>query len=201
MNSARHPALCLAQADYDGQVLTVHLPDGSAVSGPDPLLGDPIDLDWEAGDHVSGHLVEGPWAAALEPLAGEPVYLARMQVGRGGWSGSAVSLIGDASISELGHGPLDARRFRMLIQIEGGDPFEEDTWIGSEITIGSTILAVRSSCPRCVVTTRNPDTGLRDIDAIRAMISARGVGDLGVYCDVVQAGTISVGDEIGLVAR
>ena len=199
VNSVRHGRLCLARAEYDGETLTVYLPDGTVVAAPDPARGEPIELAWEAGHHVSGHVVEGPWAEALAEFAGEPVRLARIEDGRGGWSGSAVSLLGDASIAALGKGPLDPRRFRMGVLLTGGTPFAEDAWIGSDIAIGSTLLAVRAACPRCVVTTRDPTTGERDLDAVRAMIDVRGVNDLGIYCDVLEAGRIAVGDAVSVI--
>ena len=65
VNSVRHGRLCLARAEYDGETLTVYLPDGTVVAAPDPARGEPIELAWEAGHHVSGHVVEGPWAEAL----------------------------------------------------------------------------------------------------------------------------------------
>ena len=87
----------------------------------------------------------------------------------------------------------------MGVVLTGGTPFAEDAWIGSDIAIGSTLLAVRAPCPRCVVTTRDPTTGERDLDAVRAMIDVRGVNDLGIYCDVLEAGRIAVGDAVSVI--
>ena len=196
-----HGRLCLTRADYDGETLTLHLPDGAVVSAPDPLPGDEIALVWDSDEPAVGNLVEGPWAAALSDVLGEPVRLARVGPERGGWSAFAVSMIGDASIAALGHGPLDARRFRMGVGLTGGEPFEEDEWIGYDIAVGSTVLAVREPCARCVATTRDPATGERDFNALRAMITERGAANLGIYCDVVQPGVIAVGDAVRVLGR
>ena len=122
--------------------------------------------------------------------------LARIRDGRGGWSANAVSLIGDASITALGHGALDDRRFRMTMTLTGCEPFEEDTWIGQDVAIGGAVVAVRLPCERCVATTRDPATGEQDLPTLRAMKAVRGRPDLGVYCDVITPGTVNLGDEV-----
>jgi uncharacterized protein YcbX len=80
--------------------------------------------------------------------------------------------------------------------LAGGEAFEEDTWIGSDIAIGDVVLAVRLPCDRCVATTRDPATGEKDVPTLRAMKAVRGRPDLGVYCDVVSPGTVRLGDAV-----
>ena len=106
-----------------------------------------------------------------------------------------MSLINVASIAALEQGPLDERRFRMTMTLSGGAAFEEDDWLGQDVAIGSAVLAVRSACERCVATTRDPRTGERDVNTLRAMKAVRGAPNLGVYCDVVTPGRVSLGDE------
>ncbi len=84
----------------------------------------------------------------------------------------------------------------MLIETVGGAPFVEDTWIGRDVQIGDAVVRVEETCARCAVTTVDPDTGARDVDALRAMITAKGVAGLGIYCSVVTPGTVRVGDTV-----
>jgi hypothetical protein len=94
----------------------------------------------------------------------------------------------------------------MLVGFTGVDPYTEDTWNGQELRIGSTHLRVRGAVPRCNATTRDPDTGVRDVKTLRLIEEHRGqtpndfgIGlNMGVYADVVTPGTIAVGDELVL---
>jgi uncharacterized protein YcbX len=179
-------------------VLTIQLPDGSSVSGETPL-GERFEGGFDMGLRIAANVVDGPWTEALSDFAGERVRLARTADGRGGWSGFPVSLIGSASIDALGLGPVDARRFRMMVQVDGEAPFAEDRWIGREVRVGDALVRVVEPCARCAVTTVDPETGERDVDALRAMIAAKGAADLGVYAEIVEPGEIRVADAVAAV--
>jgi uncharacterized protein YcbX len=58
------------------------------------------------------------------------------------------------------------------------------------------VIHVDETCPRCAVTTCDPDSGERDIDTLRAMIEAKGAADLGIYGSVVEPGLVRVGDTV-----
>jgi uncharacterized protein len=56
------------------------------------------------------------------------------------------------------------RRFRTNIELEGGEPFSEDRMFGAPgelrpVRIGSVDLLGHNPCQRCVVPTRDPETG------------------------------------------
>ena len=195
LNQSRRLPLCQATAAFDGEILSIVLPDGSLVVGDTPP-GERFTAGFDMKSTIEATLVPGPWRDALSEWAGEPVRLARAADGRGGWSGFAASLISTPSIDALGLGPIDARRFRMMIQTIGGAPFEEDAWIGRDVRVGEAVVRVVEECIRCAVTTVDPDSGERDVDALRAMITAKGEPNLGVYCDVVEPGTVRIGDPV-----
>ena len=92
-------------------------------------------------------------------------------------------------------GAWDVRRFRPNLLVAGGD---EDSWIGSAITVGTTRLDVVKPIDRCVVTTRPQPGGIdRDLDVLRTVNRDR-AGNLGVGAMVTGGGAIAVGDEITL---
>ena len=189
--------------DPDATHLRMTFPDGTVVED-EVRLTDPIETPIHGRTGV-GHIVEGPWTAPLSEFAGRPITLVRCDRPGGTRSGNPVSLIGDGSLTELARhadtGPVDARRFRMLIELEGADPHEEDTWMGGRIAIGTAELLITKPDARCAMTTQNPDTGERDLDTLRTIIAYRGLregkhADFGVLGDVTVPGTIRLGDEV-----
>jgi hypothetical protein len=108
-----------------------------------------------------------------------------------------VSLISMASLGRLREEmgvdrPVDPRRFRMLFQIDGVGPNEEDTWIGRHVKVGDAELIITGDIGRCVVTSRDPDTGITDMPTLAALAGYRREGrseplPLGVKGTVLHA--------------
>lgn len=202
-----------AETDDDATWLRMTFPDGTVVEG-DVRLDEPVQTEMY-GRLAIGHVVGGPWAAALEPFAHRRVLLVRCDRPggtriRAGETAvrNAVSLVSDGSLRELarqlGVERVDGRRFRMLIEVEGAAAHEEDTWIGGRVSIGTAELSITKPDARCAITTQDPDTGERDTDTLRTIIRYRGFRegdperkiDFGVLGEVLVPGRISVGDEV-----
>jgi uncharacterized protein len=113
-----------------------------------------------------------------------------------------VTLMSEASLDALapaldGAVP-DPRRFRMTITIDGVGAWEEHGWGGRELAVGAAVLRVTEPVPRCVVTTRDPDSGRRDMPMLKALAEVRGKRDVtfGVWCEVVASARVRVGDAV-----
>ena len=165
------------------------------------------------GRPVRGRLVVGPFNDALSELAGEPLRLVQpSRAGDGidrGKSG-AVSLLSRASLEPLreaaeADGPVDERRFRMLLGIDGVEAHAEDGWIGREVRIGGAVVVPRGHVGRCLITSRDPDTGERDLDTLGALRRYRGGVEateplpFGVYGEVRVPGRVALGDPVAAV--
>lgn len=188
-------------------VLRLSFPDGQVVEGEVGLDG-VVETDVH-GRTAVGHIVEGPWADALTAFIGRPVRIVRCDRIGGTRKAHPATLMTDGSMdalsSVLGVGDLDARRFRMLIELEGGGPHEEDTWVGGRIGLGETVLEISAPVARCAMTTHDPETGLRDFDTLRAIKEYRGQVDgkdlmFGVWGEVEVPGVIRLGDEVRVLA-
>lgn len=195
-----------ATTDPGATRLAMTFPDGT-------VLDDQVAL----GDHVrtpihdrwgEGRIVLGPWAEALEPFAGRPIRIVRCDRPGGTRVGNPTSLVGDGSLVEIarraGVPAIDARRFRMLIEMDGLAAHEEDTWIGRRVRVGGAVLSITKPDARCAITTQDPDTGRRDLDTLRAIIGYRGLrdgkyADFGILGDVVEPGRVRIGDEIDVL--
>ena len=198
------PVNVRAHYDPERERLRLLFPDGSEVEGDATGLGAPIHS--RSGTlEQTGRVVEGPWEESLSELAGHPVRLVRDDVDGSGLT-EPVTLVSDGSLTRLakeaGRPEIDSRRFRMLFDLAGCAEHEEDTWDGRLLSIGEAVVRVRGPVDRCAVTTRDPDTGERDLDTLRLIRNYRGqrAADgailFGVYGQVVEGGRVRVGDAV-----
>jgi uncharacterized protein len=212
VNAKRMPALLTVRPAVENGRLTLRFSDDSIVEGDTGQLGERIETSFY-GRPVAGRIVEGPWAAALSALAGKPVRVARTEHGGDGYDRgrrAGASIVSTASLEALRRASgiteaVDGRRFRMTIGIGTEEPHLEDTWIGSHVRVGQAMVLVRGNVGRCAVTTRDPDTGVRDLATLDVIADYRAgvpTGEplpFGVWCQVVEPGRIAVGDPVELV--
>lgn len=192
-----------ATFDETTGVLAITFADGSSVAEEVVDTAEEIVARAYGGRPVPGRFVAGGFAEALSAQAGRPLRLLHVPPGVG--APGPVTLIGAASIArvgrELGDERLDARRFRMSIELAGTAAYEEDGWDGGRVRVGEAVLEIRGQVPRCVLTTLDPDTLVRDRDTLRAILAHRapmpsGEAPLGVYGHVVQPARIALGDVV-----
>ena len=196
-----------AHTDPEATVLRMTFPDGNVIED-EVKLGEPVETHIHGRTGV-GHVVIGPWGEALAPIAGRAIRVIRCDRPGGTRAGNPTSIISDGSLRELarhaGVDAVDARRFRMLIDLHGAEPHEEDSWIGGRIAIGDAILRVTKPDARCAITTQHPESGTVDLDTLRTIISYRGLregkhADFGVLADVEKPGKMRLGDEVTVVS-
>jgi uncharacterized protein YcbX len=90
---------------------------------------------------------------------------------------------------------LSIHRWRSNIWVDGQAPWVEFDWVGKDIAIGGAILRVKEPATRCMSTAANPDTGQRDVDTLGAL-QHFGHQDFSVLAEVIQDGTIAIGDSL-----
>jgi MOSC domain-containing protein len=196
-----------AESDPAGTSLTLRFPDGSVLQR-EVELGDTVETGFY-GRPVRGRLVNGAFAAALSDLAGMQLRLVRVDdpgagVDRG--AGAGVSCVSTAALEglarEAGVDRVDGRRFRMLFGIDGVDAHVEDGWLGRRVAFGDAIVALRGLVGRCLVTSKSPDTGEKDLDTLRTIKRYRPDVDgeepipFGVFGSVERPGLVRVGDPV-----
>ena len=162
------------------------------------------------GRPVHGTVLGGPFAAALSAYIGQDVRLVRTDREGSGIDVHPLTVVSQASVRELarrgGHaGELDARRFRMTLELDGTEPFEEDTWDGRPVRVGEAVLRLHGPVPRCRVTTYGPETGVKDWDTLTQiarfrplMSDERGI-PFGMYAQVERPGAASIGSPVVLL--
>jgi MOSC domain-containing protein len=211
VNGKQFAALQTIVADYDAgtRELTLTFPDGAVVSGR-AEHGEPVTARfYHRTDEVPE--LRGPWSEAVSAHVGQPlrVVAARTGVDRG--HDGATSLISRASLQRLaeaaGRASIDARRFRMLIEVDGVGAHEEDGWVGRRLRVGEALVRMRGHVGRCLITSRDPDSARADLPTLDLLRSYRGGEDateplpFGVYGEVLEAGRVCVGDPVALDGR
>lgn len=190
--------------DEQSRRLALVFPDGARVEGV-VEVGEPVEAELYKLPRASRRVI-GPWEEAISTFVGRPLTLLWADEGavdrtpRGG----SVSLVSRASLDKLREEagvdePVDGRRFRMLFEIDGVRAHGEDEWLGREVRIGEATIAVNGDVGRCVVTSRNPDTGVPDLPTLATLAAYRREGQteplpFGVYGAVVTPGRVRVGD-------
>jgi hypothetical protein len=211
-NQLRNGALVQIRQQLDGDCLALRFPDGTVAEGRIGL-GESITTDFY-GRPVEGRVVEGPWSEALSDFAARPLTLVQSAPGAAvDRTRGQVSLVSRASLEALGrqggrHAAADGRRFRMLFELDGCAPHDEDTWVTRHARIGAALVRLRGDVGRCAITTQNPETGVPDFDTLRTIRAYRpetanekGKNHLpfGVYGDVVEPGKVTLGDTVEVV--
>jgi uncharacterized protein YcbX len=194
--------------DVDAGQLTFTFPAGEVVTG-DVELGDEIQTNYFDSIHFARELV-GPWADALSEFMDQPVRLvAAAGVGADRGRAGSVSLMSRASLRHLaevaGSEPVDGRRFRMLIEIEGVEAHVEDDWVRHKVRVGAALVEWHGHVGRCATTTRDPDSGdvtfptLHVLAAYRKQHPSEEPLPFGIYGEVLEGGPVHVGDTVEVV--
>lgn len=205
LQTGQTPALVHIEPAWDRarNLLTLRFPDGDVVRDtPEP--GAPAATRMYDGREIPGRIITGPLSAALSGYLGRNVHLLKRAPEHIGHDDQPVTLMSEASLRALApefNGTVpDSRRFRMTITIAGTDAWAEHGWSGQQVIIGEVIVRVIAPVPRCVVTTRNPESGATDARVLHALARLRGKNDItfGIWCEILRPGQVCVGDAVTL---
>ena len=197
--------LAQVKADYsvDPEWLRLRFPDGDTIEGSIDV-GERVTTSIFGRD-VAGRIVTGDWNAALSDFCGRPVRLVYSDQPGQCYDDYPISILSQTSVEtldKLGPGTvtITGNRFRPNFMLGGCQPHEEDTWLNHVIQIGEDlILRIVARDPRCAITTHDPETGARDVDTLRLILSYRpdpGAAYFGVFGIVEHAGEVSLGAQV-----
>jgi len=112
-----------------------------------------------------------------------------------------VSIINLASVSAVEGAvgrPVHPLRFRGNVYVTGWPAWHEFDLVRREIAVGKRArLKIIKPIVRCAATNVDPDTGMRDLSIPDTLLRSFGHADCGVYGEVVEAGDIARGDDLG----
>lgn len=192
-------------ASVEDERLQFRFPGGRTVESAIELGDPPLVVRFFSSSTEARPLL-GPLSEALSEHVGRPLRVMEgaPAVDRGRRGGA--SLISQGSLARLAEvaeqGSVDPRRFRMLIEIDGVPGHLEDQWVGRTVQIGGAAVRFHGHVGRCLITSRDPDTGIVDLPTLdvlgsyRREIASTEPLPFGVYGEVVQPGTVRLGDPV-----
>jgi uncharacterized protein len=192
--------------DPSAEHLALTFPDGTQVSGAADALSGTHRTNFY-GRPVAAHEVDGEFGHAVSAFIGRDLTMLRCDDDGAGADMEPLTLVSYASVADLArHGrrddALDSRRFRINLELEGCEPYDEDAWEGTRVQVGDAVLRVGGQVPRCVVTTQSPDTGVKDWNTLtqiakyRPRIQGDGGLPFGVYARVELPARVRRGSSV-----
>ncbi len=118
--------------------------------------------------------------------------------------GFPLLLINQGSLDDLNRRldePVQMRRFRPNLVIEGAEPFAEDAW--RKVRVGEVEFSLAKPCARCSIPTVNPETGEMGREPMRTLATfRRRNSDIFFGWNLVAAapGTLRIGDPVTVLA-
>lgn len=92
--------------------------------------------------------------------------------------------------------PIGIDRWRGNLWVEGWDALAERDLIGRDLTIGGARLRVVKPIERCPAVEVSTETGQRDSHMLAALTAWCGAPDFGIFAEVIDPGTLTLGDEV-----
>jgi len=186
------PALSRPAIAYDPQTCALTLTDQGTRTVYDLATGEGREALAMWTGTVAGTIRPGPYTVVEAP--GVSMTDARDQ------APSVMSLASLRDISERVGAPLDPRRFRgnLWIDGEGLEPWVELGWMGQSLTMGGARLTITAPIVRCLSTAANPETGARSDNPLPALKEMADDPTFGVIATVIKGGDVAVGDAVSL---
>ncbi|HRJ65055.1 MAG TPA: MOSC domain-containing protein, partial [Brevundimonas sp.] len=92
--------------------------------------------------------------------------------------------------------PIDPRRFRANVWVEGWPAWSENDGADRDLTLGDARLRGVKPIVRCAATHVDPDTAERDFDLVPALFEQYGHRWCGLYATLAAGGMVRVGDRV-----
>ncbi|WP_151720592.1 MOSC domain-containing protein [Gemmobacter serpentinus] len=187
---AKAPALMAITCalEEDSRTVTLHHPErGSFRLRPDVAEDLPGFLDWVTPLNPPGRAMPARIVSAGRAMTDSD------------WP--SVSILNMASLAELSTRmgiDLSPHRFRGNLWIEGWAPWAEWDLLGKRLRIGDAVLEVRERITRCNATKVDVETGVLHGDTLGSLQGHYGHKDFGVYAEVIEGGSIALGQEVVL---
>jgi len=109
---------------------------------------------------------------------------------------SIINLQSLAAVENMVGFPVNPLRFRANVYVKGWPAWHEAGLVDQTLAIGSARVRVVKRITRCAAVNVDPDLGVRDLEIPQALMRRLGHIECGIYAEVLEGGTVSVGDTV-----
>jgi uncharacterized protein YcbX len=113
---------------------------------------------------------------------------------------SIINLASLAAIENMVGFPVHPLRFRANVYVQGWPAWHEASLLGETLAVGDARLKVVKRITRCAAVNVDPDLAVRDMEIPNTLMRRLGHNECGIYAEVVEGGTIAVGNAIAVEA-
>lgn len=94
----------------------------------------------------------------------------------------------------------DDRRYRLNVILQGEPAWSEFDLIGKSVRLGTAEFTFVEPVGRCAAIEVDPQTAYRKKGLVQSLQAHYGHTDMGVFASVTKSGTVSVGDQVEILA-
>jgi uncharacterized protein YcbX len=109
---------------------------------------------------------------------------------------SIINLQSVAAIENMVSFPVNPLRFRANVYVKGWPAWHEASLLDQTLTIGTARARVVKRITRCAAVNVDPELGVRDLEIPQALTRRLGHVECGIYAEVIEGGTVDVGDTV-----
>jgi len=109
---------------------------------------------------------------------------------------SIINLASVAALETVTGAAINPLRFRGNLHVTGWPAWHEFDLVDREISVGGARLKVLKRIVRCAATNVDPDTGIRDLNIPKTLMTTYDHADCGIYAQVIEGGDIATGSGI-----
>jgi hypothetical protein len=109
---------------------------------------------------------------------------------------SIISLSSVAAIENVVGFPVNPLRFRANVYVAGWPAWHEASLLDKTLAIGTVRARVVKRITRCAAVNVDPELGVRDLEIPQALMRRLGHIECGIYAEVIEGGSVSVGDTV-----
>jgi uncharacterized protein YcbX len=109
---------------------------------------------------------------------------------------SIINLSSVAAIENMVGFPVNPLRFRANVYVKGWPAWHEASLVGEMLAVGTARARVVKRITRCTAVNVDPELGVRDLEIPQALMRRLGHIECGIYAEVIEGGTVSVGDTV-----